>query len=186
MKSRQLIIGILITAVLLIIVACDKTGNDTNDSIEGTYFGTYTRTASLKSANLERSGMDQGTAEVSMIGDHLIEVYCHGDQIDTTFMLNYYMHNDSAYVCLTGDDFENMYGHMLGTGHMGGGMMGGNMMGDIGDNETEWMHHMSDEHEEGDEHFGGFDMHHGTFTYSIRMMDESEPYYMKFTGSKEQ
>jgi hypothetical protein len=91
------------------------------------------------------------------------------------------MHNDSAYVCLTGVDFESMYGHMLGSGHMGG-----SMMGDIGDDETEWMHHMSDEHDDGDEHFGGFDMHNETFTYSIEMMDENGTYYLKFHGSKEQ
>ena len=70
---------------------------------------------------------------------------------------------------------------MLGSGHMGG-----SMMGDIRDDETEWMHHMSDEHVDGDQHFGGFDMHDETFTYSIKMMDESEPYYMKFSGLKEQ
>ena len=52
-----------------------------------------------------------------------IEVHCFGKEIDTTFMLDYYEHNDSVMVCLTGSDFEFMYGHMLGEGHMGGGMM---------------------------------------------------------------
>lgn len=186
MKQRRLSIGMLFISALLLVVSCDETGNDPMDSIEGTYHGTFTSNTFLKSAKTNSGEVDHGTAEVTMMGDNLIEVYCLGDLIDTTFMLNYYMHNDSAYVCLTGDDFENMYGHMLGAGHMGGGMMGGSMMGDIGDDETEWMHHVSDEHEEGDEHFGGFDMHHGTFTYSIRMMDESGSYYMTFTGLKEQ
>ena len=181
MKHRNLIIGVLITSVLLVVVSCSKTENDPKDSIEGTYYGTFTRTTSLKSAQTDNTGVDHGTAEVTMVENDQIEVHCFGNEIDTTFMLDYYMHNDSAYVCLTGTDFENMYGHMLGTGHMGG-----SMMGDIGDDETEWMHHMSDEHVDGDDHFGGFDMHNRTFTYSIRMMDESESYYMKFTGSKEQ
>jgi hypothetical protein len=64
--------------------------------------------------------------------------------------------------------------------------MGGGMMGDTGDDETEWMHHLNDEHEQGDEHFGGFDLIMGTFTCSLKMMDEAKPYYMKFSGSKEQ
>jgi len=186
MKIRNLFIGMLIMSVLLVIASCSKTESDLQNSIEGTYYGTLTRTTSLKSVQVDSIKMDHDTAEVTMMGDNLIEVYCYGEEIDTTFMLNYYMQNDSAYVCLTGDDFENMYGHMLGAGHMGGNNMGGGMMGDISGDETEWMHHLNDEHQPGDEHFGGFDMQNGTFTYSIRMMDEAEPYYMKFTGSKEQ
>ncbi len=181
MKYRNLIIGMLFTSVFLVVVSCTTTNDDPEDSIEGTYYGTFTRTTSLKSAQAGNSGADQGTAEVTMMGDNEIEVHCFGSEIDTTFMLDYYMHHDSVYVCLTGDDFENMYGHMLGTGHMAGGMMG-----DIRGDETEWMHHLNDEHKPGDEHFGGFDMQNGTFTYSIRMIDETVPYYMKFTGSKEQ
>jgi hypothetical protein len=185
MKKRNIIIGLLFTSTLFVVVSCTKTSNDDSDSIEGTYYGTYSRTASLKSTQSDSRAADNATAEVTKVGENLIEVYCDGDEIDTTFMLNYYMQYDSAMVCLTGDDFENIYGHMLGAGHMGGGMMGGGMMGDIGDNETEWMHHLNDEHQPGDEHFGGFDLKMGTFTYYLRMTDETEPYYMKFSGSKE-
>ena len=181
MKHRKSIIGMLITSVLLVAVSCSNTGNDLKDSIEGTYYGTFTRSSSSKSVQTDHDGSANGTAEVSMMGDNQIEVHCFWEEADTTFMLDYYLHHDSVLVCLTGDDFEYMYGHMLGDGHMGGGMMG-----DIDADETEWMHHLSDEHVEGDEHFGGFDMHNGTFTYSIRMMDEAGPYYMKFSGSKKQ
>jgi len=181
MKKRNIIIGLLITSALFVVVSCTKTNNNDMNNIEGTYYGIFSRKTSLKSAQTDSSGVDHGTAEITKVGENLIEVYCHGDEIDTTFMLNYYMQNDSALVCLTGDDFENMYGHMLGAGHMGGGMMG-----DIGDEESEWMHHLNDEHKPGDVHFGGFDLKMGTFTYSLRMMDEAEPYYMKFSGSKEQ
>ncbi|MFO7790983.1 MAG: hypothetical protein R6V32_10465, partial [Bacteroidales bacterium] len=93
---------------------------------------------------------------------------------------NYYEHHDSAYVCFTGERFEEMYGHMLGKGHMMGGMMG-----DIGNGETEWMHHMDEEHDEGDEHFGGFDMDHHTFSYTFHMNDGHEPRFMHFEGVKE-
>jgi hypothetical protein len=67
-------------------------------------------------------------------------------------------------VCLTGDDFEHMYGHKYGEGHMSGGMMD-----DMQNEETEWMHHMNDEHIDGDEHFGGFDMMQHSFGYKFEM-----------------
>jgi hypothetical protein len=181
MKKRNLFIGMLFISALLVVASCAKSEDDTGESIEGTYYGTLTRTSTLKSIQSGNEELADGIAEVSRMGEGQIEVHCYGDEIDTTFMLDYYMHNDSAYVCLTGADFESMYGHMLGSGHMGG-----SMMGDIGDDETEWMHHMSDEHDDGDEHFGGFDMHNETFTYSIEMMDENGTYYLKFNGSKEQ
>jgi hypothetical protein len=59
------------------------------------------------------------------------------------------------------------------------------MMNDIQNGETQWGHHMYDDHNSGDEHFGGFDMHEKTFTYSFKMMDESTPYYLKFHGIKQ-
>ena len=78
---------------------------------------------SLKSSALDGLENDHGTAEVKMMGDNQIEVHCFGEVLDTTFMLDYYEHNDSVMVCLTGSDFSNMYGHGLGEGHMSGGMM---------------------------------------------------------------
>jgi hypothetical protein len=56
-----------------------------------------------------------------------------------------------------------MYGHMLGEGHNGG------MMDDMHESETEWMHHMDEEHDEGDGHFGGFDMGNHSFSYTFQM-----------------
>ncbi len=155
------------------------------NDIEGVYDGAFSVSGSLKAASLYGSEGDHGSAMVSRMGNNQIEVHCFGEEIDTTFILDYYDHNDSVMVCLTGDNFEHMYGHMLGEGHMGGGMMGGGMMDDIQNGESEWMHHMNDEHEEGDEHFGGFDMGDHTFTYSFKMMEGSTPYYLRFHGVKQ-
>jgi len=57
----------------------------------------------------------------------------------------------------------------------------GDMMGDMMNGETEWMHHLDDEHNEGDEHYGGFDMQHNTFGYQFRMGNET----MTFQGTKQ-
>jgi hypothetical protein len=180
MKKRMNVAGAILAVVLIGFTACEKTENlDVND-IEGVYEGTFSVSSSLKSTSFDGSEGDSGSAEVSLMSNNQIQVHCLGEDIDTTFMLDYYEHNDSIMVCLTGNDFESMYGHMLGQGHMGGGMMN-----DIQNGETQWMHHMSDEHKDGDEHFGGFDMHEMTFTYSFKMMDEGSPYYLRFHGVKQ-
>jgi hypothetical protein len=181
-NSRKMIIvaGFTLAIVMMGFTSCEKSDDQSIDDIEGTYIGSFSISSSLKSAPLDGSDEDHGTTDVNMMGDNQIQVHCYGNAIDTTFMLDYYEHNDSVMVCLTGVDFENMYGHMLGQGHMMGGMMG-----DISNGESEWMHHNNDEHNERDEHFGGFNMHDGTFTYSFSMMDGTTPYYLKFHGVKE-
>ena len=168
---------LLVIALLAGFMACNKT-EDTpiDDSIEGTYTGTLT--PDLKSAQGTIPGSSDATAVITKSGNELIEVHCFTEEMDTTFMLNYYENNDSVMVCLTGDAFGEMYGHMLGQGHMGG------MMGDIGSGETEWQHHMSDEHQPGDEHFGGFDRMNHSFGYTFDMMEGSDHYSVHFEGTK--
>ncbi len=173
--------GLMIAAALLLLAACEKEeGEEIQDnSVEGIYTGTLSEEGT-KSANGFSESMAEATAEVTIVGENEIQVNCYTSDFDTTFMLNYYEHQDSAYVCFTGEDFEEMYGHMLGGGHMMGGMMG-----DINNGETEWMHHMDDEHDENDEHFGGFNMDDHTFSYTFRMMNGENPYELHFQGSKQ-
>jgi hypothetical protein len=177
-KMKTRIKLFLVVAVIIGLAACNKSEESISDnSIEGTYAGTLTNEG-LKSANGE-PGSTSATAEVTKTGDGQIEVYCYSDELDTTFMLNYFDNHDSVMVCLTGENFEHMYGHMYGQGHMGGGMMG-----DITDGENEWQHHMDDEHQQGDEHFGGFDMMDHTFGYRFQMIEGDTSYMLNFQGSK--
>ena len=179
MRKSMIVAGLTLATLLVGLISCEKSDAPASLEIEGVYLGAFSVSGSLKSATTDGMVGDNGTAEVHMMGENQIEVHCFGEVMDTTFMLDYFEHNDSVMVCLTGDNFEGMYGHMLGDGHMGGGMMG-----DIQNGESEWMHHMNDEHNEGDEHFGGFDMLEHTFTYSFIMMDGTTPYYLKFHGTK--
>ncbi|MFO7720453.1 MAG: hypothetical protein R6W85_08445 [Gillisia sp.] len=177
MKKIQLIIATALSVVVL--AACEKSDNVSVQEIEGIYVGTLTGFDTAKSET--RVNTDEAAiAEIRKTGTELIEVHLYSDGMDTTFVLNYYEHNNSVLVCLNGHDFENMYGHMLGQGHPNGGMMG-----DMRNGETEWTHHLRDEHQEGDEHFGGFDMHNHTFGYQLNMMDGNTPYHLKFQGKKE-
>ncbi|MDA3821842.1 MAG: hypothetical protein PF450_04405 [Bacteroidales bacterium] len=177
MMKNRMITASLVLAIIGGFTSCEKS-MDVND-LEGVYVGAFSTSSSLKSMKNDSIGDNTGSAEITMMENNQIEVYCFGEAIDTTFMLDYYEHNDSVKVCLTGSSFESMYGHMLGDGHMG------SMMGDIQDQETEWMHHMNDEHEVGDDHFGGFYMADESFTYSFNMKDASHSYYLKFHGVKE-
>lgn len=168
---------ILAVPAILLLTACENEKSDLQ-TIEGTYTGSLVRNDQLK--NTGETGTMPGdtvdaTAEVSGLSDNRIEIHCYGSDFDTTFTMDFYTHHDSAYVCFTGEQFEHMYGHMPGYGHMGGGM--NHMM----QGETEWMHHLNDEHMEGDEHFGGFDMEHHTFGYTFRMENGE----MRFQGTKQ-
>lgn len=181
MKKRMILVGVVLAVILMGFASCENITEDVSISdIEGEYIGSFSASNLLKSAQSNDVNEGQGTAEVTVTGDGQIEVHCFGEEIDTTFMLSYYEQYDSLLVCLTGADFYNMYGHIPGAGHMSGGMMG-----HMGSEETEWIHHLNDEHQEGDEHFGGFDTQDGTFTYSFHMKEESNPYYLEFHGVKE-
>ncbi|HSP82890.1 MAG TPA: hypothetical protein VLN72_04085 [Gillisia sp.] len=177
MKKIQLIITTALSVFVL--AACEKSDDVSAQLIEGTYVGTLTGFDNAKSETGVNTN-EAAIAEIRKTGAELIEVHIYSDGMDTTFVLNHYEHNNSVMVCLNGDDFENMYGHMLGQGHMDGGMMNDRQNG-----ETNWTHHLKDEHQEGDEHFGGFDMQNHTFGYKLNMMDANTPYYLKFQGKKE-
>ncbi|WP_163707550.1 hypothetical protein [Mangrovibacterium lignilyticum] len=166
-------INLCAALALFVLTACSKNEDTSEQTITGTYVGTLKSSASTTTPIA-------ATATVVETGDLEIELHCLSDELDTTLVLKYYHNDDSIMVCLTGDDFEHMYGHMLGQGHMMGGMMG-----DLSDGETEWMHHLNDEHQDGDEHFGGFDMQHHTFGYRFEMMDGDMPYNLTFQGVKE-
>ncbi|HZK94322.1 MAG TPA: hypothetical protein VFC67_08955 [Prolixibacteraceae bacterium] len=157
--------------------ACNKDEKVVNQSVEGTYIGSFTTTSTLKNATTTTTGNVMDTAIVKLVSNGQINVHCFGDDMDSTFILNTYQNGDSLMVCLDGQDFDHEYGHMMGEGSM----MGGGMMGN---NSTEWGQHMNGEHQVGDNHFGGFDMQNGTFSYSFKMMDGTSTNYRKFQGTR--
>lgn len=170
--TKFLAVAFLVT---MVIAGCSKTDDLTDNSIEGTYTGTLT----TKSVTGTITGNSSATAEIAKTGENLIQVHCYGTGIDTTFMLNYYDDSDSVFVCLTGTDFQNNYGHMIGQGHMMGGMMG-----DIKPGQTQWQHHMDDEHKPGDVHYGGFNMMSNTFSYTFHKREGNNHVIMNFEGVK--
>lgn len=157
--------------------ACQKNGKTVNQSVEGTYIGNFTTTSTLKSETATTVNL-MDTAIVMLMSNGQINVHCFGDELDSTFILNTYQNGDSLMVCLDGQYFEDEYGHMMGDGSM---MGSGNMMGN---NSTKWGQHMNGEHQADDNHYGGFDMQNGTFSYSFKMMDGTSNNYRKFQGTR--
>lgn len=147
-----------ITAVL-ILFSCEKSDDLNNTDVMGTYVGTLTSSLTNRSSNTE--SILPATLVVSSFGDQ-IQVHCIAENFDTTVILDIYNHNDNVMVCLTGEEFQNMYGHMLGQGNMNGNMQ---------NNGSGWTQHLNNEHQEGDEHFGSFEMQHHSFDYTFRMND---------------
>jgi len=141
----------------LLFFSCEKNDDFLYKDVTGTYVGTLTSNLANKSSVNEVT--EVATIVVSSLGDQ-IQLHCYSNDFDATAMLNIYNHYDKVMVCLTGQEFENMYGHRLGQGHMNGKMQY------IG---TEWMQHLNNEHLDGDEHFGGFDMLNHSFNYTFRM-----------------
>jgi hypothetical protein len=167
--------GMMMILVAIVFTACNNDDENSENTIEGTYSGILTN----KSATGTIIGTGNATADISKTSDGLIQVHCFGTGIDTTFMLNYFPDNDSVFVCLTGNDFRDTYGHMMGQGHMMGGMMG-----DIKPGQTQWQHHMADEHKPGDIHYGGFDMMNHSFGYTFHKNNGSSHMIMNFEGTK--
>lgn len=142
--------------VIIFLFSCEKSDDLNNNDVTGTYIGTLSSSLTNKS-NSEL--IKPATVIVSSLGNQ-IQIYCQAENFDTIVMLDIYDHNDNVMVCLTGEEFENMYGHMLGQGNMNGNMH---------NNGTDWMNHLNNEHQDGDEHFGDFDIHNHTFNYTFRM-----------------
>jgi hypothetical protein len=180
MKMKNNLNAWLIVLVgILAFGGCKKSDQVVNQSIEGTYVGSFTTSGTPKNAQIASVSNAKGTAVVNQINDKQIQVHCFGDAIDSTFILNMYQYGDSMKVCLDGNNFEKEYGHMMGMGSM----MGGTSM--MGNNSTEWAQHMNKEHKAGDVHFGGFNLSNQMFGYTFRQKIGSSISYLKFQGNKQ-
>lgn len=176
--------NILITAMAIATLAgCSKKDEPATDqSIAGTYVGTLT-TSSLKSTSGRNNGQVAATSTVTELNDSMLEVHCYNDDLDTTFMLNYFNDNDSVIVCMNDSAFDEMYDDMMEHGGMMGGMMGG--WTDRQSGETDWQYFMDNFPHADTLQIGGFNMMNHSFGYQFEMMDGDSPYNLTFQGTKQ-
>lgn len=176
MKTKLLKLTAII--IFLVLVSCNKEDHFSDQSFAGTYIGTLTAN-NLKKASEINTGPVGATSTVDEINNSTIEVHCFNDDLDTTFMLNYFDDYDSVIVCLNDSVFDEIYAQIMGQGGMMNDMM--NHQND----ETDWQYMMNNFPQAGSLQMGGFDMMNHTFNYQFEMMDGDTPYTMSFQGIKQ-
>lgn len=177
MKSTLKPVTLLL--ITLAMNACTKSDLPGDYPIEGIYAGAITRQNSGKSATGLKN-TSETIAMVSRVGSSLIEVHMYNTELDTVFRLNIYDNMDQVMVCEQGADFEAAYGHAQNTDHNGEGMMS-----DMQRNQTEWMHHLADEHQEEDNHSGMFSKEMHSFSYSFSQSHSGVKEMYLFEGRRQ-
>jgi hypothetical protein len=184
MKKIRLLMGGFIGLMILSLVSCEKEATTVDAKIDGTYVGKLIKENTLKSAMGDTLSGD-ATAIITLIDSTQIKFHCFGSSFDSTLVLNLFDGEDSLFVCLTGNDFNHEYGHMMGHGNgmmeNGMGMGWGHMATDT---TTLWGKHLYYNHKTGDMHFGGFNHMDHSFDFAFKMMNHNSIYYLKFHGVK--
>ena len=175
MKTQLFFTGLVLVAVLIGVSSCERADELPIPDLAGIYIGPFSTSVSLKNSTVKNSILGNGVAEVTHIDDKTFLIHCYGDEIDTTFMLDVYENNSEYLACQVGSEFQQEYGHTKGAQHMG----------HMRYPQTEWMHHLADDHEDDDKHFGEFNMEDGFFMFSFRMVEGFTPYFLNFQGVKD-
>ena len=196
MKRNKLFTGMKNTKVIFLMVAvvgflfysCNKEeetplDNTLASSVIGTYTGTLKSTATNQSS--------PATLNVTLINDSLVSMHCLSYNFDSTFTMQLYQNYDSIMVCYTGQDFFAEYGHnrnnydfctnrqsgWTNNAWMNDGNCWGNMNQGWGnsnwagtDQWNAWTNHMNTQHNQNDNHFGGFNpkMNSCIFKFTIQ------------------
>ncbi len=168
MKTMKYLGFVSTLMVVILVASCQKDNNQTRDlafEVVGTYKGSLTE--------IGQPGGVEATAVVTKVEIDKVSINCYSVDFDTTFMMELFENGDSMMVCNYGDDFTMQYGHERMDDHH-------DMMDDV--NWQSWNHHMSEEHQAGDEHFGGFDMIEKEFGYRFVINNDST---LKFNGVRQ-
>ena len=175
MKSKKLVqqsfkITLLISLSVLSIVLISCSKDDLTIQYLDEVVGNFEGYVTYDNGNTIDSFV--ASAEITKKGDSQILFHCQTSLFDTTLVMDLFENGDRLEMCLTGDDFFNMYGHQVGERHMG----------HMTNNQNSWSHHMDDEHEDGDQHFGGFYHKNGHMDYTFLIGVQKDEY--TFYGSK--
>ncbi|NOZ48094.1 MAG: hypothetical protein GXO79_15155 [Chlorobi bacterium] len=153
--------------------------NDKSSDISGTYTGTLTteNTETVTNATLVATKIDSQT----------VKIHCYGEELDTTFSMLMYSNGDSIMLCYTDSMFNMEYGHHLSDEHHGmgnGGMNNDEMIDENG--MIDWAHHLDEEHDSIDMHYGGFNIANHTIDYTMNIeMTNNTRIYKRFQGTKQ-
>ena len=170
MKSLKILSIIALAIFSITLISCNKDDNQDEPNLTSGLTGTYTGT--LTTDGLKETS--PATADITAINNYTIQVYCYGDDIDTTIMLELYEDGNMMRVCFTDNDFYNEYGHSQSENH--------HMMGDNESCCTNWSQHMNNEHQGNDKHYGYFNKDNHQFDYTFNVTTSSATYTQQFVG----
>ncbi len=169
-RSKIAAVGGMIM-ISMFMLSCQKEGEtgilDLTKSVVGTYKGTLTDGVT--------GNVSKAMADVIKSDNSIVEIHCYSDDFDSTFVMEVFENGDSLMLCNVGNDFINRYGHPRMNEH--------HMMGNS--NGQDWRHHMDEEHEQDDEHFGGFNMRDHSFSYRFETGDGHGDHAFEFKGKKQ-
>lgn len=190
MKVSKSILVLSLIVATVFAVSCKKTDTNPNNVIlSNEVVGDYT--GQLKNSQTNQPA--PATLSVTPINDSMVSIHCISDSFDTTVNMMLYSNNDSVMTCFTGQDFENEYGHSLDNHnfcnskpqgwHSGWENGHDNWWGGQNMMNNAWNNHMNTQHEQGDQHFGGFypSTNSCNFTFNVEL--NNIVYTETFTGS---
>lgn len=195
------VIFLMATIIGFLFYSCNKEEETSLDNtLASSVIGTYTGT--LKSTTTNQSS--PATLNVTIINDSLVSMHCMSNNFDSTFIMQLYQNYDSIMVCYTGQDFYNEYGHnrnnydfctnrqsgWTNNAWMNDGNCWGNMNQGWGnsnwagtDQWNAWTNHMNTQHNQNDNHFGGFNPNMNSCIFKFSIQNNSN-YFKVFEGVK--
>lgn len=166
---KQINLIMIVISALFIFSCTDNAVNDNEvelaDDVAGQYNGIIND--ELNEQNYS------ATVNISEISNTSVRMEFNSEIMDTTIDFNLYQNGDSLMMCFEGEAFERHYGHQRMGQH-------GHMMHSQNWN---WNHHLDEDHQPGEEHFGHFSMHDDSLHYEFHHEDTGNIMYV-FEGMR--
>ncbi|HYQ56652.1 MAG TPA: hypothetical protein VEP89_04825 [Draconibacterium sp.] len=190
MKAIKNVFFLSLIAATVLAVSCKKTDtNPDTTSLSKLVTGTYSGELKNSQTNISVPA----TLNVSALNDSMISMHCFANNFDTTLNMMLYENNDSIMMCFTGQDFYNEYGHNLDNHnfcnsnpegwHSGWEGEHNNWWGNQNNMWNAWNNHMNTQHNQGDQHYGGFNPNAHNCNYSFKVITGNLTYSESFSGA---
>ncbi len=190
MKHLKILSIIALAIFSIMLASCKKAEtNPDKTSLANLTNGTYS--GELKNSQTNQS--IPATLNVEVLNDSMISMHCIASNFDTTMNMMLYQNEDSIMMCFTGQNFYNEYGHNLDNRNFCNSKPAGwhsdwedehdNWWGDQNNMQNAWNNHMNTQHNQGDQHYGGFSSNNHTCVFSFKVKSDNLAYYKTFIGA---
>jgi len=180
----------------LLFMSCEKDNKTPAGNINDTPIVLADEVVGNYSGLIVNSSTDQSQSAVlvvNAINDSVVTLSCIANGIDTTIMVQLYENSQQINVCFLGQDFYNQYGYNLNNndfctskpeGWNNDWCMNNNCWGGQ-DQWNAWTNHQNSQHNQGDVHFGGFDLENISCNYGFQFSSPDSSWIETFTGTRD-